>query len=110
MDIEEERKAFEENTKAKYPGASLARVKSGAYHNWHVDSAFNGWLDAKRYAAEMAKLTVKIKPKGLNTEFSQYQWVVSLFDGEAFNGVLEDFTTKEDAEAWARNCGYRVIE
>lgn len=95
MNIEEERKAFTQYT----------ALDSKVYN-----AEFAIWLKAKQHAADMAKPTVKVKPKGLNTEFSQYQWVVSLFEGETFNGVLEDFTTKEDAEAWARNCGYRVIE
>lgn len=95
MNIEEERKAFKQYT----------ALDSKIYND-----EFATWLKAKQHAADMAKPTVKVKPKGLNAEFSQYKWVVSLFEGETFNGVLEDFTTKEDAEAWARNCGYRVIE
>lgn len=92
MNIEEERKAY-----SKWLFSKDTEV-----------SGFDTWLAAKEHAAEMAKLTVKIIRS--TSVCTRYPWVVSLFDGETFNGVLEDFTTKEDAEAWARNCGYRVIE
>jgi len=95
MNIEEERKAFKQYT----------ALDSKVYND---ELAI--WLKAKQHATDMAKPTVKIKPKGIYSEMSAYQWVVSLFEGETFNGVLEDFITKEDAEAWARSCGYRVIE
>ena len=115
MNIEEERKAFVEILKPKLItdfgcGCLAEGHDKDTFDHPGVQFTFEGWLAAKEHAAEMAKPTVKVKPKCLNTEFSQYQWVVSLFEDETFNGVLEDFITKEDAEAWARNCGYRVIE
>lgn len=103
MNIEKERKAFEENTKAKYPGASLARVKSGAYYNWHVDSAFNGWLDAKKHAAEMAKPIADVRKRKDHHQWAVY--VPTSLTAEAF-----DFSHKQDAVAWAVERGYRVIE
>lgn len=99
MDIEE-RKAFEENTKAKYPGALLTRVKSGAYYNWHVDSAFNGWLDAKRHAAEMAKPTVRIVYNIVKSA-EQENFGDILFDGQFHKTSCVD---------WAHKNGYRVVE
>ena len=93
MNIEEERKAFTQYT----------ALDSKVYND-----KFAIWLKAKQHATDIAKLTVKIMSS--SRESAPYPYIVSLFDGEAFKGVLEDFTNKEDAETWARNCGYRVIE
>lgn len=117
MNIEEERKAFEQKFKPD-PGVKWSTENQWWYaidNSWleglhETVSYFKGWLAAKEHAAEMAKPTVKIKVKPVCFSESTYPFVVSLFEGEVFNGVLEDFKTETDAKEWAKRNGYRVIE
>lgn len=117
MNIEEERKAFEKALPIPdgvtwYPTRSRYFAQPPATNAFasHATAQFVAWLAAKRHAAEMAKPTVRIKPKSVFSAPSNYPFVVSLFEGETFNGVLEDFSTKEGAIEWANRNGYRVIE
>ena len=95
MNIEEERKAFKQYT----------ALDSKVYND-----EFGFWLKAKAHAEEMAKPTVRIKRSGRPAASTSYPFIVALFEGETFNGVLEDFSTEEAAIQWAKDNGYRVIE
>lgn len=104
MNIEEERKAFEE----AFCMVDISKLPNGEYSNSGVYWAFVGWCKAKEHAAKMAKPTVKIMVSGQVAAL--YPYVVSLFDGESFCGVLEDFRTVKEAKEWAFAAGYRVVE
>lgn len=103
MNLEEERKAFE---KAVENNSLNAKWFLTQYRG--KEAMFELWLAAKAHAAEEAKPTVKIVPS--TGAQASYPYIVSLFEGEAFNGVLEDFRTETEARAWATANGYRVIE
>jgi hypothetical protein len=59
--------------------------------------------------AASPKPTVRILPLRRQADTS-YPFIVSLFEGDKFVGVLEDFRTKEDATKWAESNGYQVAE
>lgn len=71
--------------------------------------AYDVWKASKLHTEEMAKQTVKVLAKTSNYR-SSYPFVLSLFEGETFNCVLEDFKTEDDAKEWAKTNGYRVVE
>lgn len=112
MDIEEERKAFEEKA---YPNASTVDFDGEKYSprfnsEWqrvvseHANRMFPVWLAAKEHAVEMAKLTVVIRE-------SHYGWSVYLSNDGIFNGIIKDeMASGEEAAAWAEDNGYRVVE
>jgi len=115
MNIEEERKAFEA-TLFPETGKPVACVSfvDGKYRYSDGREAmtqdyFDVWLKAKAHAEEMAKPEVVIMRKGRSAAPTGYPFNVCLFEGETFNGVLEDFRTREDAERWAKDNGYRVV-
>lgn len=105
MDIEEERKAFQ----AALPENADWIFMDGKFAHIVIQKRFDAWLAAKAHALEMAKpTTVKIMTS--SRESAPYPCIVSLFEGETFNGVLEDFHTTEEASEWAISNGYRVVK
>lgn len=84
MNIEEERKAFD---------------KLFIYS----EERFEIWLAAKNYAAEMGK------PSCIIFETMGGTFTVQYFD-QGRPKRESGFTNKEDAEVWARNSGYRIVE
>lgn len=85
MNIEEERKAFEQ----------LCQDAHGFItYPWEV------WLIAKQHAEEMAKPQCNIV-----CDFDGEFWLVSLKGREG-----PGFASAEEAEVWATSNGYRVIE
>jgi hypothetical protein len=100
---EEERRAFE---KAVENNSFNAKWFLTQYRG--REAMFELWLAAKAHAKESVKPTVKIIPS--TAAQTSYPYIVSLFEGDVFNGVLEDFRTEEDAKDWAVANGYQVVE
>jgi len=118
MNIEDEKKALETALASIYTEGKeeshpvFCEFIKRRFENGEADidpTIFKVWLAAKEHAKEMAKPTVKILIKSKITDTS-YPFVLSLFEGETFNGVLEDFRTEDDAKEWAKVNGYRVIK
>lgn len=94
MNIEEERKAFEAQEKCNTDMVNEL-YSPGVQNRWV------GWLAAKAHAAEMAKPVIRIH------ETMGYKWGLYL---PSHHRALEVKQTRELAEAWAKDNGYRVIE
>jgi hypothetical protein len=98
MNIEEERKAFEIDQVKRHPSCDLRRWAE-AYRSNIVEAAFQSWLAAKEHAAEMAKPTATVK-QSIQTGWWVYYDVYQ----------RGEFKSKEAAEKWLNDRGYRVIE
>lgn len=110
MDIEEERKAFNDVFSTSFPNLERsAEVGRNLEDLGRKETAFNGWCLAKAHAEQMAKPTVKIKPKGAMGHPTSYPFVMTLWKGDKWQGVVEDFRTYKEAEQWAKDNGYRVV-
>lgn len=105
MNIEEERKAFEKQFKPD-EGVKWSEKQQWYYSepSWEEGlretvNYFQGWLAAKEHTAEMAKPTGSIK-ESIATGW----WVY--YDVYQYGGL----ESKEAAEKWLNDRGYRVIE
>lgn len=117
MNIEEERKAFVDfqvkvifdkwsETIHAEQMANDVRAYLESY-NWpeYYKQRFEVWLAAKAHAEEMLKRPCVIEPW---PKFGT--WSVKKPKGQAFRNIRLEFATAEDAKAWAKENGYRVIE
>lgn len=104
MNIEDERKAFEEHCKAQKLATFVVVKWNGSgyvskYSNRPFQQAmFEIWLAAKRHVAEMNKPVCE---------------VYHLTTGWAVDPICSDhhegFESKEEALTWAKDNGFRVI-
>lgn len=110
MNTEEERKSFES---VVCPGGIASNVIwNGEKYTFKDGSRcmtqdyFEVWLSAKGHSDEMKKPTVRVQPV-----VTSYPFVVALYDeSDSFDGILGSFLTEDEANTWATEKGYRVIE
>lgn len=74
MNIKQEREAFEADQLSRYPGACMARNRSG-FVNYYVEMAWQGWLAAKRHA-----LKQPVTPTGQNDPTTYKEYRVTYLD------------------------------
>lgn len=113
MNIEEERKAFEEaylQNRMDYAVSKnlsieimRVRVLEMLGGDLYPHTMFDIWLAAKKHAEEMAKPVCIIWEKKSSIHFP---WKVDNYGAE----TVHHAATAEEARVWATSNGYRVIE
>lgn len=108
MNIEEERKAFDNVFAERFPALERgAEIERSLADLGAKQTAFEGWCLAKAHAEEMDKPTIKIIYKELSNK-----WCI--FERTQISGLFlstgDSFETECEALEWAKSKGYRVIE